>query len=207
MKVSCIMPTKGRPQFVADSMRMFMAQDYPDKELLILDAGERPVRTPRNPAIIHIRDEPRSTSVGAMRNKLCEAASGELIAHWDDDDIYMPQRLSVQIKTLLDAKAQICGLNHVRCLDMDTGEAFEKDMGRLGSAGVFWLDGPTLLYRKSAWQQRPFVDRTAGEEYAFVAGRGADVVVVDHPEIFTHRFHKGSSTRVYGKQAQYAPGP
>ena len=33
--VSCIMPTYGRPLCVAESVALFLAQDYPAKELLI----------------------------------------------------------------------------------------------------------------------------------------------------------------------------
>ena len=35
--VSCIMPTYGRPDYVLESVAMFMAQDYSRKELLILN--------------------------------------------------------------------------------------------------------------------------------------------------------------------------
>ncbi len=36
-RVSCIMPTYGRPDFVAQSVAMFLAQDYAEKELIILN--------------------------------------------------------------------------------------------------------------------------------------------------------------------------
>lgn len=35
--VSCIMPTYGRPDYVAESIAMFLDQDYEAKELIILN--------------------------------------------------------------------------------------------------------------------------------------------------------------------------
>ena len=38
--VSCIMPTASRRRFVPLAIRYFLSQDYPNKELLILDDGD-----------------------------------------------------------------------------------------------------------------------------------------------------------------------
>src|SRR5260221_301127 len=37
--VTCIMPTANRRPFVAQAIRYFLAQDYPEKELVIVDDG------------------------------------------------------------------------------------------------------------------------------------------------------------------------
>ena len=36
---SCIMPTANRRQFVPEAIRYFLAQDYPNKELIVIDDG------------------------------------------------------------------------------------------------------------------------------------------------------------------------
>jgi hypothetical protein len=38
--VSCIMPTTNRRRFVPAAIGMFLAQDYPNKELVILDGAQ-----------------------------------------------------------------------------------------------------------------------------------------------------------------------
>jgi ADP-heptose:LPS heptosyltransferase len=43
----------------------------------------------------------------------CKHATGTLIAHWDDDDWYVSWRLSYQVGQLLEANADICGLDRV----------------------------------------------------------------------------------------------
>jgi len=37
--VSCIMPTTGRPRWAQQAIRYFSRQDYPNRELVILDGG------------------------------------------------------------------------------------------------------------------------------------------------------------------------
>lgn len=41
--VSCVMPTANRRHFVPEAIRLFLAQDYAEKELIILDDGEHSV--------------------------------------------------------------------------------------------------------------------------------------------------------------------
>ena len=87
--VSCIMPTSGRPDWVAQAIRYFQRQDYPNLELIIVDAspGAELAPLPDDPRILRERIRP-GTSIGAMRNRACELARGEAIVHWDDDDWY-----------------------------------------------------------------------------------------------------------------------
>jgi hypothetical protein len=46
--VSCIMPTANRRRFVPEAIRLFLAQDYLEKELVILDDGEDSVTLRRH---------------------------------------------------------------------------------------------------------------------------------------------------------------
>jgi glycosyltransferase involved in cell wall biosynthesis len=38
--VSCIMPTANRRPFLPEAIRLFLGQDYPESELIVLDDGE-----------------------------------------------------------------------------------------------------------------------------------------------------------------------
>src|SRR5262249_49891845 len=42
-RISCIMPTRDRRSFVPLALRCFAAQDYPDRELILVDDGADPV--------------------------------------------------------------------------------------------------------------------------------------------------------------------
>ncbi|HEX6463610.1 MAG TPA: glycosyltransferase, partial [Vicinamibacterales bacterium] len=85
--VTCIMPTCDRRAFVPGAVACFLAQDYPNLELIVVDDGSDPVRDilPADHRINYVRP-PRRLSVGAKRNLACSQARGEIIVHWDDDD-------------------------------------------------------------------------------------------------------------------------
>ncbi len=55
--VSCIMPTADRRRFVPQAIRRFLGQDYPSRELVVLDDGADPVADliPDDPKIRYIR--------------------------------------------------------------------------------------------------------------------------------------------------------
>src|SRR5262245_22007784 len=110
--VSCIMPTFNRRRFVPRALIYWLRQDYPHKELIVVDDGTDCVADlmpTADPRVRYVRLESRM-SVGAKRNFACELAKGEVIAHWDDDDWHAPHRLSYQIERLLQANADVCGL-------------------------------------------------------------------------------------------------
>jgi glycosyltransferase involved in cell wall biosynthesis len=50
-------------------------------------------------------------SIGAKRNLGCEAARGEIIAHWDDDDYSAPGRLEDQVRRILTSGKAVTGYN------------------------------------------------------------------------------------------------
>jgi len=81
------MPTRNRRLFVVQAVAQFLAQDYGDRELIVVDDGEDAVADllPADSRIRPLRLDRRAT-IGAKRNIACEAAAGEVIAHWDDDD-------------------------------------------------------------------------------------------------------------------------
>lgn len=122
--VSCIMPTCGRPSFVPKAIEYFLRQDYPARELVIVDDGPVSVESlvPADPRIVYVR-RPTRRSVGDKRNLACELARGELIAHWDDDDWYAPRRLSNQVAALRESGARICGLRDLLYFDLRRGVA------------------------------------------------------------------------------------
>ena len=92
--VSAIMPTYDRRPFVPLALQWFLDQDYPNKELTIVDDDRDRIEdlAPGVPGISYF-SLPGCDSIGAKRNLACAQARGEIIAHWDDDDWYAPERL------------------------------------------------------------------------------------------------------------------
>src|SRR5262245_31513629 len=102
--VSCIMPTRDRRGLVPQAVACFLAQDYPHRELVVVDDGAAPIADllPCDPRVRYFAVSGPPASTGAKRNLACGWAKGELVAHWDDDDWCAPWRLSYQIGALLD---------------------------------------------------------------------------------------------------------
>src|SRR5262249_26462386 len=67
--VSCIMPTHDRRPFVAQAIRYFHRQDYPNKELIVVDDGTDKVRdlAAAAPDVRYTELDER-TSIGEKRN-------------------------------------------------------------------------------------------------------------------------------------------
>lgn len=173
-RVSCIMPTRDRRAFVGQAVHYFLRQDYPDTELIVVDDGYDKIGDlmPDDPRIKYLR-LPAAQSVGAKRNMACEHATGDIIAHWDDDDWSAPGRLRSQVSALLASGADVCGLSeilHYRPLRGD-GWLYRADGARPPVAGC------SIVYRRSVWAESRFPDVMIGEDSAFVGQLPPDRVL------------------------------
>lgn len=164
--VTCLLPTADRRDLVPNAIRQFLEQDYPWRELLILDDGEDSVEdlVPNHPNIRYKRLSGRNT-VGAKRNAGCREAQGELIAHWDDDDWMAPWRLSYQVEELLRFNVDICGLRQMYFWGPRPEQGWEYVYEATAQP---WVAGGTMLYRKSLWETNPFEEVNVGEDNSFV---------------------------------------
>jgi glycosyltransferase involved in cell wall biosynthesis len=169
--VTCIMPTCNRRDWVPRSIECFLAQDYAERELLIVDDGERPVAdvVPQDPRIQY-RRLPGKSLIGTKRNLACSMARGSLIAHWDDDDWYPSWRLGRQVRSLTEGKADVCGSSELYYVD----EAARKAFCYAYSGKRAWVAGNTLLYRRTFWQSHRFPEMQVGEDTRFVWMAGTE---------------------------------
>jgi glycosyltransferase involved in cell wall biosynthesis len=152
--VSCIVPTYNRRPFIRQSIKYFLAQDYPARELIIVDDGSDPVgnEIPKDDRIRYVRLGYRR-SIGAKRNLACEMARGEIILQWDDDDWHGPGRISHQVADIATNLADLTGLHHGLLLETPTSQFWScrEDL----HARMFFqsrsIHGGTLAFRKSVW--------------------------------------------------------
>ncbi len=204
--VSCIMPTANRRRFVPQAVRMFLAQDYENKELLVLDDGSDSVADliPRDPQIRYIR-RPHRQAIGAKRNAACAEARGDIILHWDDDDWYAPTRISMQVEALERTQADICGIDRVFFMEPLTRQAWEYVYPK---AGAPWVYGATLCYRRAFWRRNPFPELTVGEDTRFVLGvRDAHVHILPDNRFFVGLVHAANTCPKRIRDARWQPRP
>jgi len=165
--VSCIMPTADRAAFVPQAINYFLRQDYPNRELIVIDDGTEAVASlvPDDPRIRYVRLDERRT-MGAKHNLACELARGEIICHWDDDDWNADRRVSYQVQELLRCPPMtLSGLSHVLFYQPATDQAWQYIYPPHERP---WVGGNTLCYRKGFWDSHKFPDMNEGADTIFV---------------------------------------
>lgn len=101
--ITCLCPTYGRLERLRDAVACFLLQDYPPRRLLILNDARIPLcGGAAGPwGVVEIWNvAPRFETLGAKRQALLRAARTPLVAHWDDDDLHLPWRLSQAVQRL-----------------------------------------------------------------------------------------------------------
>ncbi len=200
------MPTANRRRFVPEAIGLFLAQDYPEKELVILDDGDDGVAdlVPSDPQIRYFHNH-RREPIGVKRNRACEEARGDIIAHWDDDDWYAPQRLRRQIDALIADNADLNGLDRVLFLDAAARSAFEYVFPPESGP---WVYGATFCYRKALWRRSPFPEINIGEDTRFVFNaRDARITALADNRIFVGVIHSANTSPKHTRDARWQPRP
>jgi hypothetical protein len=103
--VSCMCLTYGRPHLLAEAIESFLRQDYAGpKELIVLNDLECQTLRFHHPEVRIVNVTKRFRTVGEKRNACAALATHDLLFVWDDDDIYLPHRLSFSVKMFDPAK-------------------------------------------------------------------------------------------------------
>jgi LPS sulfotransferase NodH/glycosyltransferase involved in cell wall biosynthesis len=96
--VSCICPTYGRVELLEEAIYAFLQQDYPGpKELIVLNDYADQTLSFEHPEVRVVNLPRRFHSVGEKYQAAVALASHDLIFVWNDDDIYLPHRLSFSV--------------------------------------------------------------------------------------------------------------
>ena len=152
-KVSCIIPTHGRPEHLKNSLACLLAQTLPPAEILVVDDLDDPrtatlVEMAARRADVPIRRIVNRAHPGASgsRNAGAHAATSEIVAFLDDDDQWKPDYLARAIETFATTRADavITGLRRYKVdgsiQDMVppppqeiAGRLYEKNFGMTGS--------------------------------------------------------------------------
>ena len=125
-RVSVVIPVYNGERYLADALQSVLSQTFKDFELIIIDDGS----TDRSAAIVrkfegesvHYRLRPNG-GVSKARNAGVAIARGEYIAFLDQDDLWLPDKLSVQV-AYLDQNQDVGGV-------YSQGQFWENE--RLGS--------------------------------------------------------------------------
>lgn len=227
-KVSVIVPTRNRAHLLPQLIEHFNQQTWSNKELLILDdtpGGEAAVEKlcSRYP---HVRlwYSGETLSIGAKRNQLLEHASGELVAHFDDDDYYAPTYLESMALELLKSNSDLVKLAGWFCFHeasetlgywdttrqdlphtifegREPPKLYDKTFTTIGYRSFLTGYGFSYLYRKQTWEKTKFKNINLGEDSLFheevLKKQGKTKALQDTSGICIHIIHKNNTSRCF----------
>lgn len=163
--VSCLLVTADRPNLCQRALRCYRRQTYPHTELVVLDNGADPIehllRDLPGGEVRYLREEPDpARTIGALRNRALEVATGDFVVpQWDDDDWSHPTRIERQAAVLregYDACTLPGSLMHV-----DHPDYFHHPFYGFLPEGV----PPTLMHRRDASIRYPDLRRTSDTDF------------------------------------------
>lgn len=100
--VSVVIPTYNRARYIGETVESVLAQTYDNIEIIVVDDGStddtRRVLKPYQEHIIYIYQENQGPSVA--RNTGIMKSTGPYIAFLDSDDLWMPEKLEIQVAYL-----------------------------------------------------------------------------------------------------------
>jgi glycosyltransferase involved in cell wall biosynthesis len=186
------MLTRNRRLWLPWSLRCAQYQTYQPTEILVIADGEDVSDLiPPGVRYLHLAGKP---TVGRKRNVGCEAATGEVIAHFDDDDFSHPDRLEGQIERLTTSGAALTGFHTMRFTD---GARWWQYKG-----ATRYALGTSLVYWRSFWQRHRFPELQVGEDNQFVGSAHGSIVSVDAGEMQWATIHPSNTSprNLNGKQ-------
>jgi len=195
---SIILPTYGRPAFLAEAIQSVLAQTVEDFELIVVDdASTEPARIPTGDARIRLLRREVNGGPAAARNTGLAAATGKYVAFIDDDDLYDPHRLQMARDGLLKAPIALCWYNYIG--ESPHGRRLDADVADQLLAGLVPHLGATAVTSSIVV---PFDESYLGAEDVEWWIRMADIPVATVPEV-GYRLRRHTEVRInHGTQGR-----
>jgi len=175
--VSCLMCTYGRPVLLGEAVKCFIDQDYQNKELVILNdqVGVKLVleNCPDNIRIYNMST--RFSSLGQKRNYIRCLADGDFYCIWDDDDLYMPWRITSSIDMFKNNHCDIAKAKYA---------LWSIDNSNYGMANNLFHSQACIT--KEYMQKTLYPDKSVGEDAYFE--KGANVCNQDVLPFYVYRW-------------------
>lgn len=187
--VSCLMVTRNRAARARMAVECFLRQNYPARELVILDDGEDDalreyVGALADPRIRCFRPLGERATLGELRNRAVALARGTYVCQWDDDDYYDPARIACQVAALQMTRADACFL-HRWTMWWPEARRLALSTRRIWEGSMLCLKAHMPVYPALArGEDTPVADQIVA------SGR---VVLLDQPRLYVYVAHAGNT--------------
>jgi glycosyltransferase involved in cell wall biosynthesis len=166
--VSVIVPIHNGERFLGEALDSIAAQDYSAIEVIVVDDGS----TDGGPALAAARNvrllRQDQRGAGAARNAGIDVARGEIFAFLDQDDLWLPSKLRLQVEVLTAHPESICIAQQAYFLEA-------------GAAMPAWFGKPELFDNDHAgWApsclavRRPLFERVGRFDESLIHGSDVD---------------------------------
>lgn len=161
-KVSVIIPTRNRAHFLKQAIDSVLAQTFTDYEIIVVDDGSTDAT---KEALKEYGGKIRyffkvSGCAAVTRNFALSQSRGEYIAFLDDDDIWLPNKLEVQMN-ILESNPDLGFLSHQASFTDETAKAITGQWQKKAStsesfAGLYeesFIHTSSIVIRKQLLEQ------------------------------------------------------
>lgn len=194
-RVSVILTTRDRPQFLPLALAGYRQQTYParERELIVVDDGDRfpaDERAVTDAGGRLLRVEP-GTPLGSKLNAGIDVARGRLIQKLDDDDWYGPGFLAAMIAALETSWRDAC---RPTLLFLSPFLFFDLLRWEIRRSVDGHMPGATLLFPRDQWEEQPFRPLPGDEDVWFLLDHkrlGASTVTMDVIDTYLAVRHAG----------------
>ncbi|WP_165362670.1 glycosyltransferase family 2 protein [Promicromonospora panici] len=205
--VSVVIATRDRARFLPDAISSVLGQTMPDLEVIVVDDGSvdetrEVLRSFRDPRVRAFHME--ASGISSARNFATTQARGEWIAVHDDDDIMVPDRIGVQLRSLSREVDAVYGA--WANFHDETGEMLVHLTRATFGAAVVLHNGqtpghPTWLVRRTLLKQVPYDERLTSAVDHDVATRSLRLGAT-----WRHSGHVATLRRIHDDQVSATDG-
>ena len=196
-RVSVLIPTWNREEYLGEAIESVLNQTYQDFEIIVVDDGstDGTAELVKHYERVRYVWQPHS-GISAARNLALEKAQGELIAWLDSDDLYVPMKLIKQVD-YMDKHPECClvfclpvSFSKIDYNRMTKRQQKIMDMNNKIYAGCF----PTACIRRSLFDRFGAFDLkySYAEDTEWIARICAAGVDLDHclyEKLYLRRVH------------------
>lgn len=223
--VSVVTPTWNREAFLPFAYRSFASQRVSGREWIVIDDSDAPsvfMASLNDERVVYRHLRTRLT-IGEKRNLAAELARGEVIAHFDDDEVYAPDYLSTMLGQMRMRDAQFVKLGAFFLYSRVYGQFAYWDLMRKSGLHFCWSDQPmtvlnfpqdnpsfadnhlgygfSYVYTKRLWAAQPFEPRSFNEDGRFITAarsRGARIALAtDDTGLCLHVLHAHNTSKCF----------
>lgn len=223
--ISVITPTFERADLLPRIYGCFARQTVADIEWIVID--DSPVRSEFMATLadprVRYRHLPERASTGRKRNIAVDAAAGDIIAHFDDDDYYGPRYLEVMTECMANEGADFCKLASFFLYSRVLDQYGYWDLRQQDGINFVWSNDPEItitdittspeqadmhlgfgfnyIFKKKVWVAGVFPDRFWNQDTPFAKAAIANgfklCLVNDNIGICIHVLHGTNVSKSY----------